>query len=187
MRFFVIFALHSIAFNTSCHAVELRSIQTAMYTTASFEFCMRYVTRNGTTGCSSAKSGNRGQLIDVSSLNELKSSAFSFPIVALVPAQKDVLDYAIHHAPWIVGILIDGQTDKNHFTEVQTCPEHMIGLTAQTNCSIRKNPSGIDFRGIRIDKPIFLLTNATAVAILRNFSQIYNHRQLFKSQRIDAQ
>ncbi|CAF4687860.1 unnamed protein product [Rotaria sp. Silwood1] len=60
-----------ILLNTQCLTLKLRSIQLNMYMTTSFDFCMRYLTRNSMTGCSSHKSGNRGRLIDISSLNQL--------------------------------------------------------------------------------------------------------------------
>ncbi|CAF3685932.1 unnamed protein product [Rotaria sp. Silwood1] len=160
-----------ILLNTQCLTLKLRSIQLNMYMTTSFDFCMRYLTRNSMTGCSSHKSGNRGRLIDISSLNQLLSYKYSYPIIVLVPSRKDILDFAIFHAPMIVGILIDGKimntTNNHHFTEVNNCPENLIDLSISTNCSIRKNKYGINFRGISIDKPIFLLTNQTIVDDLR--------------------
>ena len=61
---------------------------------------MRYLTKNSITGCSSDKSGNRGRLVDISSLNDLTSSKhYSDSIIILIPARKDILDYAIFHSP----------------------------------------------------------------------------------------
>jgi len=145
---------------------------------------MRYLTKNSITGCSSHQSGNRGRLINISSLNDLISYNYSHPIIILIPARKDILDFAIFHAPMVVGILIDGKMTNDHFTEVSTCPEKFIG---SSNCSIRKNKYGIDFRGIFIDKPIFLLTNQTTVEQIREISYLYNQQQVFKGKYIDAQ
>jgi hypothetical protein len=75
----------------------------------------------------------------------------------------------------------------NHFTEVSTCPENVIGLSTSSNCSIRMNKFGIDFRGRIIDKPIFLLTNQTAVDELRKISHLYNQQQISKGKYIDVQ
>ncbi|CAF1033425.1 unnamed protein product [Rotaria sp. Silwood1] len=179
-----------ILLNTQCLTLKLRSIQLNMYMTTSFDFCMRYLTRNSMTGCSSHKSGNRGRLIDISSLNQLLSYKYSYPIIVLVPSRKDILDFAIFHAPMIVGILIDGKimntTNNHHFTEVNNCPENLIDLSISTNCSIRKNKYGIDFRGISIDKPIFLLTNQTIVDDLRKISYLYNQQQISKGKYINV-
>jgi hypothetical protein len=179
-----------ILFNSSCLTLKLRSIQTNMYMTSSFDFCMRYLTKNSITGCSSNKSGNRGRLIDISSLDDLTSYKHSYPIIILIPARKDLLEFAIFHSPNVVGILLDGQTmnvTDNHFTEVSICPENFIGLSTSPTCSIRKNKYGIDFRGRNINKPIFLLTNQTAVDQLRAVSQLYNQQQVSKGKFIDAQ
>jgi hypothetical protein len=151
---------------------------------------MRYLTRNSITGCSSHKSGNHGRLIDISSLDNLTSYKHSHSIIILISARKDLLDFAIFHAPMVVGILIDGKTmniTDNHFTEVSTCPENFIGLSTSSNCSIRKNKFGIDFRGRIIDKPIFLLTNQTAVDELRKISDLYNQQQISKGKYIGVQ
>ncbi|CAM4777126.1 unnamed protein product [Rotaria magnacalcarata] len=161
-----------------------------MYMTSSFDFCMRYLTKNSITGCSSHRSGNRGRLIDVTSLHNLTSFNSSYPIIVLIPPRKDILDFAIFHSPMIVGILIDGEntnrTTDGHFTEVSTCPEDFIGASISSNCSIRKNTYGIDFRGTFIDKPIFLLTNQTMVDEFRKLSRLYNHKQAFKGRYINA-
>ncbi|CAF2743095.1 unnamed protein product [Rotaria sp. Silwood2] len=178
-----------ILLNTQCLTLKLRSIQLNMYMTSSFDFCMRYLTKNSMTGCSSHKSGNRGRLIDISSLNDLLSYKYSYPIIVLIPPRKDILDFAIFHAPMIVGILIDGKImniNDTHFTEVNTCPEDFIGLSKSTNCSIRINKYGIDFRGISIDKPIFLLTNQTMIDDLRKVSYLYNQQQISKGKYINA-
>jgi hypothetical protein len=139
------------------------------------------------TGCSSNSSGNRGRLINTSSLNDLTSFQHSYPIIILIPARKDLLDYAITHASMVVGILIDGgtmNTTDDPFTEVNTCPENFIG---SSKCSIRKNPNGIDFRGRLIDKPIFLLTNQTVIEQIREISYLYNQQEISKGKYIDAQ
>jgi hypothetical protein len=136
---------------------------------------MKYLTKDSITGCSSDKSGNRGQLVDIPSLDDLTSYKHSSSIIILIPARKDILDYAIFHSPNVVGILIDGKTmniTDNHFTEMGICPENFMD---SSNCSIRKNKYGIDFRGKNINKPIFLLTNQTAVDQLKQVSQLYNH------------
>lgn len=172
-----------IILNSQCLALKLRSIQLNMYMTSSFDFCMRYLTKNSIGGCSSQRSGNRGRLINISSIDDLKSMNDSFPMIVLIPAQRDIVDFAIFHNPLIVGILIDGTSqniDDNHFTEVSTCPE-------SSNCSIRKNKFGIDFRGRIIDKPIFLLKNRTMINKLREVSYLYNQRQITKGKFIDAQ
>ncbi|UJR31342.1 hypothetical protein I4U23_018837 [Adineta vaga] len=160
-----------------------------MYLTSSFDFCMRYLTKNTLTGCSSHRSGSRGRLIDISSLNDLTSHQHSQPLIILIPPRKDILEYAIHSASMVVGVLIDGKhvplTD-DAFTEVSTCPDDSIGLSKTTNCSIRKNKFGIDFRGMKIDKPIFLLTNQSIIDELRKLSQVYNQQQIFKGIYIDV-
>lgn len=161
-----------------CSPVELRSVRTNMYLTSSFEFCMRYLTSNGVTGCSSQRSGNRGRLVDVSSLSDLTHQPFTQPTIVLIPPRKDLLEFAIHSAPMVKGILIDGHGENsttNGFTEVGVCPDDEVG---SSNCSIRRNQQGIDFRAMRIDKPIFLVTNRTAIAMLRQFYHQYNHAQM---------
>ncbi|CAF5134873.1 unnamed protein product, partial [Rotaria sp. Silwood1] len=45
---------------------------------------------------------------------------------------------------------------------------------------------GIDFRGISIDKPIFLLTNQTIVDDLRKISYLYNQQQISKGKYINV-
>ena len=134
-------------FKFQCLPLKRRSVQEYMYMTSSFDFCMRYLTKNSVTGCSSQKSGNRGRLIDISSLDDLMSYENSYPIIILIPAQKDILEFAMFHAPMVVGIFIDGEMTINktetHFTEVSTCPEHFIGSSTPLNCSIRKNKNGI--------------------------------------------
>ncbi len=146
---------------------------------------MRYLTKTSPTGCSSHQSGNRGRLINISSLDDLTSYPHSHSIIILIPARKDILDYAIHHAPMVVGILIDGKMTNDHFTEVNTCPENFLGTSS--TCAIRKNQYGIDFRGRFIDKPIFLLTNQTAVEQIKEISYLYNQQEIFKGKYIDAQ
>jgi hypothetical protein len=154
--------------------------------TSSFDFCMRYLTKTSITGCSSNKSGNHGRLINISSLNDLTSFQYSYPIIILIPARKDILDFAIFHSPMVVGILIDGKTmniTDNHFTEVGICPEN---FNSSSTCLIRKNKYGIDFRGIFINKPIFLLTNQTAVEQIKEISYLYNQQKISKGKYIDA-
>ncbi len=171
----------------SCFTIKLHSIQLNMYMTSSFDFCLRYLTKTSTTGCASNSSGNRGRLINISSLNDLTSFKHSYPIIILIPARKDLLDYAIIHAPMVVGILIDGETintTDDSFTEVNTCPENFIG---SSTCSIRKNSYGIDFRGRLIDKPIFLLTNQTMIEQIKEISYLYNQQEISKGKYIDAQ
>ncbi|CAF1486940.1 unnamed protein product [Adineta steineri] len=158
-----------------------------MYMKSSFDFCMRYLTKNTITGCSSKKSGNHGRLIVISSLNDLISYKYSQSIIILIPAQKDILDFAIFHSPMVVGILIDGETmniTNNYFSEVSTCPDNYVGSSISSNCSIRKNIYGIDFRGINIDKPIFLMTNQTVVDELKKLSYLYNEQQISKDKYI---
>jgi hypothetical protein len=172
----------------SCLTIKLHSIQLNMYMTSSFDFCLRYLTKTSITGCSSNSSGNRGRLINISSLNDLTSFQHSYQIIILIPARKDLLEYAIVHAPMVVGILIDGGTIMNttddSFTEVNTCPENFIG---SSTCSIRKNPNGIDFRARLIDKPIFLLTNQTMIEQIREISYLHNQQEISKGKYIDAQ
>lgn len=171
----------------SCLTIKLRSIQSNMYLTSSFNFCMRYLTKNSITGCSSNSSGNRGRLFNISSLDDLTSFQYSFPIIILIPARKDLLEYAIFHSPMIVGILIDEQTlnlTDNYFTEVGVCPEN---FNDSSTCSIRKNPYGINFRGIFIDKPIFLLTNQTVVEQIKELSYLYNQQEISKGLYVYAQ
>lgn len=168
----------------SCSTLNLRSIQSNMYLTSSFEFCQRYLTENSSGGCSSHPSGNRGRLMSMSSLTDLTSFQYSFPIIVLIPVRKDMLEYAIFHAPLIVGILIDGSTwntSEDSFTEATTCPEN---FGDSSSCSIRKNQYGIDFRGKSIDKPIFLLTNQTAVEQIKD---LYNQQVNSRRKSIDAQ
>ena len=175
-----------------CHlqgyaARNLRSIQLNMYLTSSFDYCPRYLTEKSSTGCSSRPSGNRGRLINISSLTDLTSSQYSYPIIVLIPPRKDILEYAIFDAPMVVGILIDGSTrntSENSFTEMARCPENSVD---SASCSLRKNPNGIDFRGKSIDKPIFLLTNETAVKQIKEISYSYNQQRNFKEKSIDAQ
>lgn len=164
--------------------LNLRSIQLNMYLTSSFDFCQRYLTENSSVGCSSHSSGNRGRLINISSLIDLTSFQYSFPIIVLIPAHKDILEYAIFHAPLVVGILIDGSTSEDSFTEVTTCPEN---FGDSSSCSIRKNQYGINFRGKSIDKPIFLLTNQTVVEQIKEVSYLHNHQESFRRKFIDAQ
>lgn len=151
---------------------------------------MRYLTKNTFTGCSSHRSGNRGRLVDISSVNDLTLHNHSQPIVILIPPRKDVLEYAIHSASMVVGILIDGGNSplaEDGFTEVGTCPDDYIEPLKTSNCSIRKNNYGIDFRGIKIDKPIFLLTNQTFIDELRRLYQLYNQQQISKGQDVRVQ
>ena len=158
--------------------------------TSSIDFCMCCLTKNSITGCSSHKSDNRGRLIDISSLNDLISYNNSYPTIVPIPAQKDILDFAIFQVPIIVGILIDGTTTNvtdNHFTEVSACPEYVLGLSTSASCLIRRNKHGIDFRGQLIDKPIFLLNNQTLVNRIRELSHIYNQQQISKGKYIDPQ
>ena len=170
-----------------CFTLNLRSIQLNMYLTSSFDFCQRYLTENSNAGCSSHSSGNRGRLINISSLIDLTSFQYSFPIIVLIPAHKDILEYAIFHAPLVVGILIDGSTwntNEDSFTEVTTCPEN---FGDSSTCSIRKNQYGLNFRGKSIDKPIFLLTNQTAVEKIKEISFLYNRQESSRRKFIDAQ
>lgn len=170
-----------------CAALNLHSIQSNMYLTSSFDFCPRYLTEHSSTGCSSRPSGNRGRLINISSLTDLTSSQYSYPIIVLIPARKDILEYAIFDAPMVVGILIDGSVEKtseDSFTEMTKCPEN---FGDSSSCSIRKNPYGINFRGKSIDKPIFLLINETAVKQIKDISYSYNQQEKFKGKFIDAQ
>lgn len=176
-----------ILLNSSCLILTLRSIKLNMYMTSSFNYCMKYLTKNSISGCSSEKSGNRGLLINITSLNDLKSYNNTIPIIVLIPGEKDLLEYAIFHSPMIVGILIDGEINNltnKHFTEVNICPENYIG---STNCLIRKNSYGIDFRNININKPIFLLNNQTIINQLKQMSYLYNQQKLFKDKYIHAQ
>ncbi|CAF1016251.1 unnamed protein product [Adineta ricciae] len=158
-----------------------------MYLTSSFDFCMRYLTKNTFTGCSSHPSGNRGRLIDISSIHDLTLHQHSQPIVILVLPRKDVLEYAIHSASMVVGILIDGGNNplaEDGFTEVGTCPDDYIEPLKTSNCSIRKNKYGIDFREIKIEKPIFLLANQTFINELRRLYQLYNQQQVSQGQDV---
>ncbi len=185
--FNLVFLLFILLNVPQCLTLKLRSIQLNMYITSSFDFCMRYLTKNSMAGCSSHKSGNRGRLINITSLNDLTSYKYSYPIIILIPARKDILDFAIFQAPMVVGILIDGKTmniTDDYFTEVSTCPEN---FNDSSTCSIRKNKYGIDFRGILIDKPIFLLTNQTTVEQIREISYLYNQKEISKGKYIDAQ
>ncbi len=185
--FNLVFLLFILLNVPQCLTLKLRSIQLNMYITSSFDFCMRYLTKNSMAGCSSHKSGNRGRLINVTSLNDLTPYKYSYPIIILIPARKDILDFAIFQAPMVVGILIDGKTmniTDDYFTEVSTCPEN---FNDSSTCSIRKNKYGIDFRGILIDKPIFLLTNQTTVEQIREISYLYNQKEISKGKYIDAQ
>ena len=153
---------------SSYFTLELRSIQRNMYLTLSFDYCMRYLTKNSIGGCSSSKTGHQGRLLLISSMDELKTQDPSSSIIILIPSRKDLLEYAIQHCPFVVGILLESQTLKDdHFTEVNQCPEH---FNSSTICSIRKNTNGIDFRRIMINKPIFLLANQTVVEQIKEIS-----------------
>jgi hypothetical protein len=171
----------------SCSTVKLSSIRTNMYMTSSFEFCMRYLTSTTSTGCSSRRSGNRGRLLDISTLSDLTLYQPSQPTIVLIPPRKDILEFAIRSAPMVVGILIDGQQESSSadgFSEVGVCPDDS---TSSSQCSIRKNKNGIDFRAMRIDKPIFLLTNQTAVGELRAVYRSYNRQQMTERKYIGVQ
>jgi hypothetical protein len=104
-----------------------------------------------------------------------------------MPPRKDLVDYAIAESPRIVGILIDGtSTDSKgkYFAEVNSCPED---LNASSTCSIRKNEFGIDFRAIRIDKPIFMINNRTAIDHLKRLSYVYNQQGDARGKHVDVQ
>lgn len=171
-----------------CTAREkLRSTQLNMYISTSFDFCMRYLTRTRITGCSSHRSGNRGRLLNITSVDDLKNYRDSNPLIVLMPPRKDLLDYAITESPKIVGILIDGTSvysEGNYFTEANSCPEY---LNASATCSIRKNEYGIDFRATQIDKPIFMIKNRTALDLLKRLSYVYNQQGNARGQHVDAQ
>ena len=103
--------------------------------------------------------------------------------IVLIRPEKDLLEFSINEKPSIVGILIDGtiKSDENNVvSEAGQCPDN-------SQCHFRKNPHNIDFRSIQIDKPIFLITNRTAVEQLKNLSSIFNEKTSNKGNSIDVQ
>ena len=163
---------------------NLRSIQLNMYLTTTFETCQRYLTRKNVSGCASNSQGHRGRLLDLRSIDNFTGHRHSSSSwIVLIPPEKDLLEFAIAETPSIVGILIDGTLTSDKDTvvsEVGQCPD-------DPQCQVRKNPRGIDFRALKIDKPIFLLTNETTVEELRNLSSTHNEPNSGDGKFIDVQ
>ncbi|CAF1633767.1 unnamed protein product, partial [Didymodactylos carnosus] len=155
-----------------------------MYMTTTFKFCIKYLDTERTMGCYSDPNGNRGTLIEVlikSDGEYLISNKKYQPYIVLIPPEKQLLEYFVFNVTSSIvnGILIDGtfnvSSDK-HFTEDSTCPQTADAHRKNSvkDCVIRRNEFGFDFRGIAINRPLFWLTNHTALETIRQSIKQYN-------------